>query len=129
MATLVGHDKTYLATIDLSMKSDTRDADWYEWHEKMTTPEHIPLYSDVEAQLNTLVPLADLPIPSFSAKKKEGRRLYKDARAGIHHECIKSMPIYSIEVISYEYPLVTMRCHVGSGTFIRSIAHALGEKL
>lgn len=55
--------------------------------------------------------------------------MYKDARAGKMHDVEKEMQIMSIELIEYAYPFVKIRCYVGSGTFIRSIAYALGKKL
>jgi tRNA U55 pseudouridine synthase TruB len=40
-------------------------------------------------------------------------------------ETEQEMDIYSIELLSYEFPLVSIKCHVGSGAYIRSIAYAL----
>jgi tRNA pseudouridine55 synthase len=39
------------------------------------------------------------------------------------------MDIYAIEILDYTFPCVKIRCHVGSGTFIRSIAYELGQRL
>lgn len=83
----------------------------------------------IQNTLQKLVPSYVLPIPSFSAKKVAGKRLYASARQGKEIKVDREMNIYSIDVISYEWPLVKVTCHVGSGTFIRSIAHWLGEQL
>lgn len=128
MVELVGHDKTYLATIDLAHISDTRDADYHAMYEEVTITRP-PTLEAVEAALHSFVPRSILPIPSFSAKKQKGRRMYKDARAGKVHDVEKEMEIMTIELLTYEFPFVTIRCRVGSGTFIRSIAYALGKKL
>ncbi|MBP7884581.1 hypothetical protein KAZ93_00045 [Patescibacteria group bacterium] len=39
------------------------------------------------------------------------------------------MTIHSYEILDYMFPLLTLRLHVGSGTYIRSIAHRLGKQL
>jgi tRNA pseudouridine55 synthase len=128
MVDLVGHDKVYSAVIDLSHKSDTRDADYHALYEEI--PVAIPpTREEVIAALQSFVPHAVLPVPSFSAKKQQGRRMYKDARAGKVHDVEKDMQIMSVDLVEYVFPLVTIRCHVWSWTFIRSIAYALGEKL
>ena len=69
MVDLVGHDKTYTATIDLAHTSDTWDADYHELYEEIT-PVHIPTYEEVATALQSFVPVSTLPIPSFSAKKR-----------------------------------------------------------
>jgi tRNA pseudouridine55 synthase len=128
MVDLVWHDKTYLATIDLSHISDTWDADYHEIYEEII-PQLIPTIEEVSIALQSFVPRSILPVPSFSAKKKSGRRMYKDARKWVVHDVEKEMEIYEISLISYQFPLVQIRCHVNSGTFIRSIAYTLGKKL
>lgn len=128
MAQLVGHDKVYSATIDLGHKSDTRDADYHEIYESVPV-DVPPTLEAVEKALQSFVPWATLPVPSFSAKKQQGRRMYKDARAGKVHDVSKDMQIMSVELLEYAFPFVKIRCHVGSGTFIRSMAYSLGEKL
>jgi tRNA pseudouridine55 synthase len=128
MSNLVGHDKSYEATIDLSHTSDTRDTDYYERYEEVSvaTP---PSVEEIDGALQSMTPKAIMPVPSFSAKKQWGRRSYKDAYKWVMRETEQEMDIYSIELISYAFPLVSVRCHVGSGTYIRSIAYALWQKL
>ncbi len=128
MASLVWHDKRYSATIDLSRTSDTRDSDYHAFCDPVVV-ENIPTLEQVQTTLQSLIPQAELLVPSFSAKKKDGRTMYKDARQWVVHDMRKVMDIYSIELLSYEYPFVEIRCHVGSGTFIRSIAYTLWELL
>ncbi len=128
MSTLVGHDKRYSATIDLSHISDTWDSDYHALYEEVPVTV-TPTIEQVDAALQSMTPQAELLVPSFSAKKKDGRRMYKDARQWVVHDMKKLMDIYKIELLAYEYPYVTIRCHVGSGTFIRSIAYTLWEKL
>ncbi|MCL1840075.1 tRNA pseudouridine(55) synthase TruB [Candidatus Saccharibacteria bacterium] len=68
--------------------------------------------------------------PVFSAIKINGQRAYKLARKGVEVEMPKrKVQIYSIEILDYAWPYLTIRAHVGSGTYIRSLAVDIGEKL
>jgi tRNA pseudouridine55 synthase len=37
--------------------------------------------------------------------------------------------IYSIDILGYNYPELRIRCHVSSGTYIRTLGEDIGEKL
>ena len=78
--------------------------------------------------LQTTSPV-DLPLPTFSAKKIKGRRLYKAARKGEAPAIKKAMEIYSYQLLEYQFPCLTLSLEVGSGTYIRSIAYWLGQEL
>jgi tRNA pseudouridine55 synthase len=68
--------------------------------------------------------------PNFSAKKINGVPAYKLARAGKEVELkTKEVTIYKAEIINYSYPYVTVKYRVSSGTYIRVLAHELGQKL
>jgi tRNA pseudouridine55 synthase len=68
--------------------------------------------------------------PVYSAKKIDGTRAYEYAREGVDVELRRSLVnIYSIEILEYELPLVKVRVSCSRGTYIRSIARDLGEKL
>ena len=41
----------------------------------------------------------------------------------------RKVTIYSIEILSYHYPELTIRCHVSSGTYIRTLAEDIGKSL
>lgn len=128
MDSLVGHDKTYTATIDLTHKSDTWDSDYHDMYEEVKV-DHIPTEDQITKILSSLTPKSTLLLPSFSAKKIQWRRMYKSARAWVVHEVQKDMDIYDIKLVEYTFPLVKITCHVWSWTFIRSIAHTLWERL
>ncbi|MBA7704423.1 tRNA pseudouridine synthase B [subsurface metagenome] len=68
--------------------------------------------------------------PMYSAVKHHGKRLYQLARAGIKVER-KSRPtrIYRLEFIDWQLPVVTIEVVCGKGTYIRSLAHDLGQVL
>ena len=120
--------KSYDALIDLSVKTDTWDIDYHDRIEEIEGRFEGSV-EEIKKQLDRLVPSYVLPIPSFSAKKVAGKRLYKSARAWKEIKVDREMDIYGYEVISYEWPLLKVSFDVGSGTFIRSIAHWLGEQL
>lgn len=69
-------------------------------------------------------------VPKFSAVKINGERAYKLARQGKNFETpTRKVTIYNIEILSYDYPELKIRCHVSSGTYIRTLAEDIGQKL
>ena len=68
--------------------------------------------------------------PMFSAVKKDGKRLYESARKGIEVEREpRKITIYSIEVLGIKQDAVTIRVRCSKGTYIRTLADDIGEKL
>ncbi len=68
--------------------------------------------------------------PIYSAKKIEGVRAYELARAGEAVEVRQALiNIYSIEILSLEMPRLTIKVSCSKGTYIRSLAHEIGEAL
>lgn len=68
--------------------------------------------------------------PVFSAIKIDGQRAYKLARDGKEVEMPeRTVTVYSLEVVDYNYPELKIRTHVSSGTYIRSLAVDIGRAL
>ena len=72
--------------------------------------------------------------PVYSAKKIDGRRAYEYAREGAVAETETKMRqalinIYEMELLEYDLPRIKIRVRCSKGTYIRSIAMELGEKL
>ena len=68
--------------------------------------------------------------PAFSAIKINGQRAYKLARSGKKVDIPeRAVTIYALELLDYAYPLLKVRAHVSSGTYIRSLAVDIGEAL
>lgn len=68
--------------------------------------------------------------PIFSAIKINGQRAYKLARDGREVEIPeRTVQIYALELLSYNYPELKVRAHVSSGTYIRSLAVDIGVAL
>lgn len=68
--------------------------------------------------------------PRFSAIKIGGKRAYDMAREGENFEMKKrEVEIFSIDILDYSFPFLKLAVHCSSGTYIRSIAHYLGDAL
>ncbi len=141
---IIWKDKSYIATIDFSKVTDTRDMeirekitnyelrirDWkIKWLEMENGSIEAPTLAEIEKKLQKLIPEYELPLPAFSAKKRAGKRSYHDAREWNIIEENKLMKTNGYEILSYDFPLLQLKLDVGSGTYIRSIAHRLGKEL
>jgi tRNA pseudouridine55 synthase len=117
---LVGLDKRYVTAIELGRRTATGDA---EGDEIETTP--IP--DDLDAALAGVSGDVELPVPAASAVKVDGERAYRLHRKGVAVEMpTRRSTVYSVETIRFEPPLLEIALHVSSGTYVRSIADALG---
>jgi len=68
--------------------------------------------------------------PAVSAKKVEGRRAYELARKSVAVE-LEPVPVhvYELTVLAVEGADVHLRAHCSGGTYLRSIAHDLGQAM
>jgi tRNA pseudouridine55 synthase len=123
----VGLDKRYLTDVDLTATTSTGDPEG-----EVTGRHPAPARADVEAALGGLHGEIELPIPAASAVKIGGERAYKLARRGVDVEMpLRRSHVFALDVISYSGAAaaassVQLALHVSSGTYVRSIAHALG---
>ena len=84
----------------------------------------------LESTLESFVGEIEQTPPKFSAIKINGQRAYKLARKGEDFEMpSRKVTIYNIEILEYKYPMLKIRCHVSSGTYIRTLAEDIGKKL
>jgi tRNA pseudouridine55 synthase len=68
--------------------------------------------------------------PAFSAVHINGQRAYDLARQGKEVTLqARTVQIESCKILAYQYPHLTLDVHCGSGTYIRSLAHDLGQAL
>lgn len=120
-------DKEYLAKIKLGSTSDTYDREGKIQERKI---EKIPTFEEVQSVINTFQGEIEQIPPPFSAKKIGGKKAYQFARKGI---LIKLKPqkiiIYEIKILRYAFPFLEIKVRCSSGTYIRSLAHDIGEKL
>ena len=89
-----------------------------------------PAQSIIISTLNSFTGKIRQTPPKFSAIKINGQRAYKLAREGKDFEIpSREIEIYSIEILKYNYPELTIRVHCSSGTYIRTLAEDIGETL
>jgi tRNA pseudouridine55 synthase len=119
-------DKTYGVTMKLGETSTTGDEEGV----KKLVSKRVPSSEEVQAAIKEFIGEIEQVPPAYSAVKVGGKRAYKLARAGQKVEIEpRKVKIYSIEKIVYKYPLVSFTAKVSSGTYIRSLAEDLGQKL
>src|SRR5260370_424719 len=124
---LMSDDKVYEGTIKFGESTDSFDSDG-ELVASLPVP---PITLD---DLNKLAAefvgdLMQTP-PMVSAVKKDGVPLYKLARKGVEVQREpRLIHIYSFNFSSYEEPMARFRLACTKGTYVRSIAHELGQKV
>jgi tRNA pseudouridine55 synthase len=115
---LVGLDKRYLTTIDLTATTTTGDpeGDVVERHDPPAALELERLRGEIE-----------LPVPAASAVKIGGERAYKLHRRGVEVEMpLRRSIVHSLDLVDRDAMTVTLDLRVSSGTYVRAIAQALG---
>jgi tRNA pseudouridine55 synthase len=118
----VGLDKRYATDVDLHSRTATGDP------QGETIEEHEPPDADeLEARLEALRGDVELPIPAASAVKIGGERAYQLHRRGVEVEMpVRRSRIDRLDLLVYRDGIATLDLHVSSGTYVRSIAEALG---
>lgn len=137
--------KTYAATLHLGAVSDTYDRTgtitrnpypvpgngssvgyglWETGYGKLVSEQQILNLLQTFKGKQMQIP------PMFSAKKVNGQRLYKLARQGKEVARKPSeIEILDIRILGYLYPLLKIEVTCSAGTYIRSLAHDIGQKL
>jgi len=119
--------KTYQAKVTLGARSDTDDSEGRIEPVKNARP---PSSGQVRRALKAFEGEHYQTPPSYSAVKVGGRRAYKLARQGRPAKLKpRKVTVYAIKNITYRWPEVDFEAEVSAGTYIRSIARDLGEKL
>ena len=123
-----GHDKTYLAEITLGQATDTYDAVG-----QVCATAAVPTLTReaIEQALQQFHGTILQRPPIYSALKQGGESLHRKARRG---EAVTVEPrpvtIYQITLLDFQAPAqVALRVHCSAGTYIRSLAHDLGQAL
>jgi tRNA pseudouridine55 synthase len=118
----VGLDKRYVTDVDLRARTTTADP------EGEVVEEHeAPALDALEAALDGLRGEVALAIPTASAVKIGGERAYRLHRRGVVVEMpVRRSRVDALDLVRYEDGVATLDLRVGSGTYVRSIADALG---
>jgi len=132
----VQKEKEYLATITLGETSTTDDAEGLiTKYQSPITNHQLPITKqptkkEVAVVLKEFIGSIKQVPPPYSAVKIRGQEAYKRARRG---EKLNMPPrdvdIFSIELISYDYPTLVLKVTTGPGVYIRSLARDIGTKL
>ncbi|MBP3549284.1 MAG: tRNA pseudouridine(55) synthase TruB [Rikenellaceae bacterium] len=128
---LQAEEKEYVTEMELGATTPSYDM---EHPIDATYPTDHITREKVEAALAELCGERMQTPPVYSAKKIDGRRAYEYAREGAVAETETKMRqalinIYEMELLEYDMPRIKIRVRCSKGTYIRSIAMELGEKL
>ena len=126
---LLDADKEYIATIKLGIETDSGDA---EGNIIKENSENIPkldtdmlegVFDDFRGEISQVPPM-------YSALKYNGQPLYKLARKGIQIEIKpRNITIYNLGLLEYTDDTITIKVRSSKGTYIRSLAMDIGNKL
>ena len=119
-------EKSYQISFDLSYQTDTLDCEG----------EVTASFEDTAsvAQLEAVLPefrgaITQIP-PIYSAIRIDGKRAHDLARQGRHVEMkSREVSIHALELLSFEYPLVSLDVTCSKGTYMRSLARDIGAAL
>jgi tRNA pseudouridine55 synthase len=118
----VGLDKRYVTEIDLSARTSTGDPEG-----EVVDEREPPDREELEQKLDDLRGTVALPVPAASAVKIDGERAYRLHRRGVAVEMpVRRMQVLELGLESYERGVARVEILVSSGTYVRSIADALG---
>jgi len=124
---LMGDDKVYEGTMKFGEATDSYDADG-----ELTASLPVPLMTldQLNEEAATFIGDQMQVPPMVSAIKKGGVPLYKLARKGIEVEREpRLIHIYNFRFTEYNEPLAAFKLACTKGTYVRSVAHDLGNKL
>jgi tRNA pseudouridine55 synthase len=122
-----GQAKTYVATVRFGRVTDTQDRTGRVLAER----DAGALAADaIRAGLAPFRGTIDQVPPMYSAVKSGGERLYDIARRGETRERVaRTREVHALELIDWHPPFAKLRVVCSSGTYVRTLAHDLGETL
>ncbi len=127
---LTDYNKTYEAQIHLGISSKTFDAEGVTDKQLQTAKTPNVTREQFDQVLSCFTGLIQQRAPIYSAIKVNGQPLYRAARKGEDVEApIRSVTIENLTVNSFAMPRVDMTVKCSKGTYIRSLANDIGEKL
>lgn len=119
-------DKRYQAIIRLGATTDTYDADGQVLD---TSPVEVSEEQFSDALKPFIGQIEQVP-PPYSAVKVKGRKAYEMAREGEEVDLQpRIIQVYNLDLLEWAPPEAVIDVYCSSGTYVRSLAHDLGEKL
>jgi len=120
-------DKRYQAILSLGETTDTYDADGQVLRSRPVENITEELF---EQELHTFVGEIEQVPPPYSAVKVHGRKAYEMARDGEEVDLApRKITVYNLDLLEWTPPEAVIDVYCSSGTYVRSLAHDLGEKL
>jgi tRNA pseudouridine55 synthase len=119
-------DKRYQAIVQLGASTDTYDADG----RVVSTSPVTVTEAQFEAALKNFIGTIEQVPPPYSAVKVKGRKAYEMAREGEEVDLLpRTIQVYNLELLEWAPPEAVIDVYCSSGTYVRSLAHDLGELL
>jgi tRNA pseudouridine55 synthase len=123
---LVGQTKRYVAEVRLGQETDTYDADGAVVDEKPVAVSR----EEIEQMLGQFRGRIQQRAPAYSAIKRDGQPLYKLARQGKDVDPpVRTVEIVELYLQTWQNPYLQLELSCSSGTYVRSLAHDLGQLL
>lgn len=120
-------DKEYIAVLELGTESDTDDSTGKLKIKKLGFKIELPAIKHLVQKF--IGEIEQVP-PQYSAIKIKGKKAYEFARKRQKIELKpRKIKIYSIYILEYIWPRLTLKINCSSGTYIRALARDLGTKL
>jgi tRNA pseudouridine55 synthase len=120
-------DKRYQAVVRLGQSTDTYDA------EGRITGGSSPVdisEEQFENELKSFIGEISQVPPPYSAIKVKGKKAYDMARDGEEFDLApRTIHVYNLDLLEWAPPEAVIDVYCSSGTYIRSLAHDMGEKL
>ncbi len=143
LAELIKLDKEYVAEVRIGERRSTGDLEGEILEEKSVTEAAEILRSKISAALAELIGTNSYPVSAYSAIKVDGVPMYKRARRAekrgqiVDEVPVRDMTVYVAELLDFSLTnsaeknraVATVRFYVASGTYIRSLAEALGYRI
>ena len=119
-------EKRYQAVIELGITTDT-----YDLEGKITRRSPVDIsYEEFEVALQGFIGEFEQKPPAYSAIKVKGEKAYELARRGEEVELEpRLIQVHELELLDWDPPEAVIDIQCSSGTYVRSLAHDLGEKL
>lgn len=123
---MMDDDKVYLFTVTWGEQRTTDDREG----DVMATSDIRPTAEHIRAVLPEFTGTILQKPPAFSAIKVDGKRAYDLARAGEDLDlAARPVDVYELELVTQTESTATLRCVCGKGTYVRSLARDIAEKL
>ena len=109
-----------------------QDSDTYDMEGKTVVNKQAKAFDkkELEETLNNFLGKQNQVAPIYSAKKVAGQKLYKLARAGKPVKApSKEIEIHELKINKFKYPNLNLLVSASAGTYIRSLAHDLGQTM